>query len=193
MDNLHKIIHETLLIMEIIIKVAIQSSFSDLIMFCPFYFGFLKKFIAKCLFIYLFIFGSTGSSLLCAGFLWLHQEEATLLWCAGFSLWWLLLWSTGFSRYGSWALELWLSSWGTRDSLFWGMWYLPWPGIEPMTPALAGRLLTTEPPGKYLTLIFFDIISSQNNYYFCFKYIHPKHSAKILCSMTTILELVFPL
>ena len=55
MDNLHKIIHETLLIMEIIIKVAIQSSFSDLIMFCPFYFGFLKKFIAKCLFIYLFL------------------------------------------------------------------------------------------------------------------------------------------
>ena len=55
MDNLHKIIHETLLIMEIIIKVAIQSSFSDLIMFCPFYFGFLKKFIAKCLFIYFWL------------------------------------------------------------------------------------------------------------------------------------------
>ena len=40
MDNLHKIIHETLLIMEIIIKVAMQSSFSDLIMFCPFYYFF---------------------------------------------------------------------------------------------------------------------------------------------------------
>ena len=174
-----------------------QSSFSDLIMFCPFYFVFFFffKFIAKCfILIYLFIFGSAGSSLLCVGFLWLQQEEATLLWCASFSLWWLLLlWSTGFSRYGSWALELWLSSWGTWASLLRGMWYLPWPGTEPMTPALAGRVLTTEPPGKSLTLVFFDIISSQNNYYFCFKYIHPKQSAKILCSMTTIFELVFPL
>ena len=56
MDNLHKIIHETLLIIEIIIKMAIQSSFSDLIMFCPFYFGFFKKFISKCfILIYLFL------------------------------------------------------------------------------------------------------------------------------------------
>ena len=28
------------------------------------------------------------------------------------------------------------------------MWDLPGPGIELMSPALAGRLLTTEPPGK---------------------------------------------
>ena len=78
MDNLHRIIRETPLIMEII-KVTIQSSFSDLTMFCPFYFFFLK-FISKCfILIYIFIFGCAGSSLLCVGFLWLRQEEATQL------------------------------------------------------------------------------------------------------------------
>ena len=29
------------------------------------------------------------------------------------------------------------------------MWDLPGPGIEPMFPALAGRFLTTGPPGKF--------------------------------------------
>ena len=28
------------------------------------------------------------------------------------------------------------------------MWYLPGPGLEPMSPALAGGFLTTAPPGK---------------------------------------------
>ena len=29
-----------------------------------------------------------------------------------------------------------------------GMWDLPGPGIEPVSPALAGGFLTTAPPGK---------------------------------------------
>ena len=29
-----------------------------------------------------------------------------------------------------------------------GMWDLPRPGIEPVSPALAGRVFTTEPLGK---------------------------------------------
>ena len=29
-----------------------------------------------------------------------------------------------------------------------GMWDLPGSGIEPVSPALAGRFFTTEPPGK---------------------------------------------
>ena len=37
--------------------------------------------------------------------------------------------------------------------LFCGMWDLPGPGIESMTPALAGGFLTTEPPGKPYTYI----------------------------------------
>ena len=41
-----------------------------------------------------------------------------------------------------------LSSRGTRAQLLRGMWDLPRPGLEPASPALAGRLSTTVPPGK---------------------------------------------
>ena len=37
------------------------------------------------------------------------------------------------------------------------MWDLPGPGIEPVSPALAGRFLTTVPPGK--PPYFFDYCS----------------------------------
>ena len=33
-------------------------------------------------------------------------------------------------------------------SLLWGMWDLPRPEVKPMSPALAGRFFSTEPPGK---------------------------------------------
>ena len=76
----------------------------------------------------------------------------SLLCCAGFSLrWLLLLWSmdsrrAGFGSCG--ALEFRLSSCGARALLNRGMWDLPGPGLEPMSPALAGRFLTTVSPGK---------------------------------------------
>ena len=61
----------------------------------------------------------------------------SLLWCAGFSLQWLLLlWSTGSRHVG-------FSSCG--------MWDRPGPRLEPVSPALAGRFLTTAPPGKSLS------------------------------------------
>ena len=41
-------------------------------------------------------------------------------------------------------------SWGTEAYLPPGTWDLPRPGIEPMSPALAGRFLSTMPPGKAL-------------------------------------------
>ena len=41
-----------------------------------------------------------------------------------------------------------LSSCGSRAQLLHGMWDLPGPGLEPVSPALAGRLSTTAPPGK---------------------------------------------
>ena len=41
-----------------------------------------------------------------------------------------------------------LSSCGPRAYLLRGMWDLPRPGLEPVSPALAGRLPTTAPPGK---------------------------------------------
>ena len=48
-----------------------------------------------------------------------------------------------------------LSSCGSRAHPLHGMWYLPRPGLEPVSPALAGRFLTTVPPGKP-SLLFFD-------------------------------------
>ena len=41
-----------------------------------------------------------------------------------------------------------LSSCGSRASLLRGMWDLPRSGLEPVSPALAGRFPTTAPPGK---------------------------------------------
>ena len=46
------------------------------------------------------------------------------------------------SSYGS------LSSCGSQAQLLRGMWDLPRPGLEPVSPALAGRFSTTAPPGK---------------------------------------------
>ena len=40
------------------------------------------------------------------------------------------------------------SNCGSRAQLLRGMWNLPRPGLEPVSPALAGRLSTTAPPGK---------------------------------------------
>ena len=40
------------------------------------------------------------------------------------------------------------SNCGSRAQLLCGMWDLPRPGLEPVSPALAGRFSTTAPPGK---------------------------------------------
>ena len=41
-----------------------------------------------------------------------------------------------------------LSNCGSPAQLLCGMWDLPGPGPEPVSPALAGRFSTTAPPGK---------------------------------------------
>ena len=123
--------------------------------------GFFFFFFFKInLFIYLFIclrwvfFATRGLSLV-AG-----SRGYPSLWCTGFSLQWLLLsWSmgsrhAGFSSCGLRALEHRLSSCGAWDQLFHGMWDLPRPGIEPVSPALAGGFLTTAPPGKPSSFFF---------------------------------------
>ena len=51
-----------------------------------------------------------------------------------------------------------LSSCGSRVQLLCGMWDLPRPGLEPVSPALAGRLSTTAPPGKPPVCLFFNYI-----------------------------------
>ena len=45
-----------------------------------------------------------------------------------------------------------LSSCGPRAQSLRGMWDPPRPGLEPVSPALAGRLSTTAPPGKPLVI-----------------------------------------
>ena len=45
-----------------------------------------------------------------------------------------------------------LSNCGPRAQLLRGMWDPPRPGLEPVSPAPAGRLSTTAPPGKPLKI-----------------------------------------
>ena len=78
----------------------------------------------------------------CSGFSVVVGSRAPLHWSARAS-------RSSFSCHGAWAL-------GKRTSvvvahgasLLHGMWNLPGPGIKPVPLALAGRFLSTEPPGK---------------------------------------------
>ena len=74
-------------------------------------------------------------------------------------------------------LQTWrLSSCGSRTQLLRGMWDPPRPGLEPVSPALAGRLSSTAPPGKpYIILSYgwvmyhiFFIHSSLDGHLGCF-------------------------
>ena len=64
----------------------------------------------------------------------------------------------GLSSCSTQALERRLSSCGSRVQLLCGMWNLPGPGIQLVSPALAGGFLTTAPPGKstFIKKIFFN-------------------------------------
>ena len=83
------------------------------------------------------------------------------LWCAGFhcggfsccgaralGTWASVVVAHKLISCGSWALEHRLNSCGAWAKLLHGMWDLPGPRLEPVFPALAGRFLTTVPPGK---------------------------------------------
>ena len=111
----------------------------------------------------------------------------SLLWCTGFSLRWFLLlgawalgaWASvvvahGLSSCGSQALERSLSCCGAWAQLLCSTWDLPGPGIEPVSPVLAGRFLTTVPPGKSLETFKMLILNSFRCRFlgceFCFVY-----------------------
>ena len=49
-----------------------------------------------------------------------------------------------------------LSNCGSWAQRLRGMWDLPRLGLEPMSPALAGRFLTTAPPGKPPACVFWN-------------------------------------
>ena len=68
--------------------------------------------------------------------------------CAGLSLSWPLVAEHRLQMQR-------LSNCGSRAELLRGMWDLPRPGLEPTSPALAGRFSTTAPPGKPSTVSFF--------------------------------------
>ena len=89
----------------------------------------------------LFIFGCVGSSFLCKGFLQLWQAGATLHCGARASI--------AASLVAEHRLQTRrLSSCGSRAQLLRGIWDLPRPGLEPVSPELAGAFSTTAPPGK---------------------------------------------
>ena len=53
-----------------------------------------------------------------------------------------------------------LSNCGSWAQLLRGMWDLPRPGLEPVSPALAGRFSTTAPPGKPRWMDFYTLAKS---------------------------------
>ena len=66
-----------------------------------------------------------------------------------------------------------LSSGGSRDQSLRGMWDLPGPGLEPVSPALAGRFSTTAPPGKPYFFPFYGrvIFHCMDSLHFIFQFI----------------------
>ena len=71
--------------------------------------------------------------------------------CAGLSLSWPLV-----AEYRLQTCRL--SSCGPRAQLLRGMWDLPRPGLEHVSPALAGRFSTTAPPEKPDRLFRIDLV-----------------------------------
>ena len=59
-----------------------------------------------------------------------------------------------------------LSSCGSHAQLLRGVWDLPRPGLEPVSPALAGGFLTTVPPGKPSGRFLVLCLLSGNNSFF---------------------------
>ena len=111
-----------------------------------------------------FIFGCAQSSLLCPGFLQLQQAGATPC-CSGQpshrsgSPCHQALGHVGFSSCGTWA------------ELLHGMWNLPGPRMEPVSPVLAGIFLSIVPQGK--SQFFFFISSQKLEYWSVISWILP--------------------
>ena len=142
-------------------KVLWQTSV-NLQQFSFFLFFFFNT-LCGVLFFLIYLFFSlflAALGLCCCTWAFSSCEGYSSLRCAGFLLWWLLLWSTGsrragFSSCGSWALEHRLSSCGAMAQLLCSMWGLPGPRIKPVSLALASGFLTTVPPGKSLQQLSF--------------------------------------
>ena len=102
----------------------------------------------------LFIFGCAGSSFLCKGFLQLRQAGATFHRGARASHYRGLS-CCGAQAPDAQAQQLWLTGLVAPQHVG-----FPRPGLEPVSPALAGRFSTTAPPGKPWEILKWD--------FFCF-------------------------
>ena len=85
-------------------------------------------------------------------------------------------WSSGVAARGLiccslQAPELWFNSCGAWAQSLCGLWDLPGPDIEPVSPALAGRFFSTGPPGKpsvgKFNEIFFNQPSQETRQLYC--------------------------
>ena len=115
-------------------------------MFILFIYLFLKFYL------FIYFYGCVGSLFLCEGFLQLRQVGATLHRGARASHY------RGFSVAEHRLQTRRLSNCDSRAQSLRGMWDLPRPGLEIVSPALAGRFSTTVPPGK--PLMFILIVAS---------------------------------
>ena len=79
------------------------------------------------------------------------------------------------------------------------MWDLPRPGLEPVSPELAGGFLTTVPPGKPENIIFNDnmILYSMNvskfnhsSFVKYFEYFHYYSNYKLVCDEHLTLKII---
>ena len=113
-------------------------------------FFFLNFFFIATLFIYLFIFGCVGSSVLARAFS-SYGKRGPLLIAVHGPLFIAVRGPLTIAAppvAGHRLQTRRLSSCGSRAQMLRGMWDLPRPGLEPVSPALAGRFSTTAPPGK---------------------------------------------
>ena len=116
------------------------------------------------------------------------------LWCAGFhcggfsccgaralGTWASVVVAHKLISCGSWALEHRLNSCGAWAKLLHGMWDLPGPRLEPVFPALAGRFLTTVPPGKPSNLFLDQEKSAHESVYIFLCLTASTYSSFVLC------------
>ena len=105
------------------------------------------------LFIYLFILAVLGLCC-CVGFS-LVVVCGLLIAVASPVAEYRLLEHMGFSSCSSPTLDHRLGSYGSQAWLVCSMWDQPGPGMEPVSPALAGRFFTSEAPGEPRTRAVF--------------------------------------
>ena len=113
------------------------------------YFLFYFIFLILFLFIYLFIFGCVGLRLCARAFSSCSERGALLIPVRGP----LTIAASPAAEHRLQTRRL--SSCGSRSQLLRGTWDPPRPGLEPASPALAGRFSTTAPPGKPLSYPFY--------------------------------------